>query len=214
MVVTIAPILRGASGTPGVAVDGGLPVFLEGAEGPRIDVWVDYHCPYCRIFDAANGAQIDELVAAGRATLVVHPIAILDRVSLGTRYSTRAANASACVAQEARTAFPAFHRLLFAVQPEEGTEGLTDEELIALAKQAGADSEGAASCIVDHRYAAWVSVMTDAAVEDPALARPGGRFGTPTVLVDGVRYDGPIDDPRPFARFLQDIAGVVDTQQT
>jgi protein-disulfide isomerase len=64
---------------------------------------------------------------------VVHSVSILDRLSDGSEYSTRAASASAWVADRAPEQFSAFHESLFADQPEENTPGLSDEQIAQVA---------------------------------------------------------------------------------
>ncbi|MEK8227810.1 hypothetical protein NKG05_19460 [Oerskovia sp. M15] len=71
-------------------------------------------CPICGQFEAANGAGLAALRDAGTARVVFHPIAILDRYSQGTRYSTRAAASAALVADRAPDSFQAFHAGLLA----------------------------------------------------------------------------------------------------
>ena len=57
-------------------------------------------CPVCNQFEQLYGPEIQNLVDDGTITLGIHPIAILDRLSQGTEFSTRAANAMYCVAVE------------------------------------------------------------------------------------------------------------------
>jgi protein-disulfide isomerase len=169
----------------------------------RIVTYLDYGCPYCNQFETTNGAQIEELVAAGYATLEVHPISILDRVFAGSEYPTRAANAMACVAAEDPNAFLDANAALFANQPAEGTEGLTDDGIREILDGAGALNDEVSACIGDRRYEGWVVAATERATSDPDLANPDtGNFGTPTVLVNGVRYTGPLDDASAFATFV------------
>ena len=64
-------------------------------------------------------------------------MAFLDRAST-TNYSSRALDAAAAVVDTAPGSFQAFHDLLYANQPEEGSAGLTDAQLLDYAVQAGA----------------------------------------------------------------------------
>jgi protein-disulfide isomerase len=178
----------------------------------HVVTYVDYLCPYCGQFETTNGATLDEWVTSGAASLEVHPIAILDSASAGSQYSTRAANAAACVAAEQPDAFSAFNAALFAQQPAEGTEGLTDDELVSIAADSGADSATVASCITEHDYADWVSVATDRATDEaiPNSDLTDGITGTPTVLVNGVQYTGALDDAQAFTDFLNEQAALVD----
>ena len=64
----------------------------------RSTTYIDFMCPVCNQFEQLYGPTIQGLVDDGTITLGIHPIAILDRQSQGTEYSTRAANAMYCVA--------------------------------------------------------------------------------------------------------------------
>ncbi|WP_225564792.1 DsbA family protein [Isoptericola luteus] len=168
--------------------DGGITVGADGAAGtanegaPEIQVYLDYMCPVCGQFEQVNAASVDEMVAAGDATVVYHPISILDAQSQGTDYSTRSASAAAYVADKAPEAFPAYHAALFTNQPSEGTEGLSDEELSVFAEQAGAPADvvtAVADGTARETFGQYVFSATQAIGEDPDFT------GTPYVLVDG-----------------------------
>ncbi|WP_125776250.1 DsbA family protein [Antribacter gilvus] len=175
----------------GVVEETGIAVGASGAAGertedaPRLDVYVDYMCPICGQFEQTNGASIDELRESGEVDLVIHPVAILDRVSQGTEYSTRAASAAAWVADQAPEAFEAYNDLLFANQPPENTGGLTNAQLGDLAEQAGASSDvagGIASGEAEREFSEWVTAVT-------ADVQTKDFFGgTPTVLIDGEKF--------------------------
>ena len=167
-----------------------------------IEVYLDYQCPFCRDFEETNADQIANLVEQGVATVEYRPVAILDRASAGSRYSTRSANAAACVANYAPDSYYDVNAALFQRQPEEQTEGLTDEQLIALVEDAGATDERIATCITDERFENWVAAATERATSDPALEDENGAFGTPRILVNGELYEGPVDDETSFTRFI------------
>ena len=84
----------------------------------HIVTYIDYLCPFCNQFETTNAESIKQLVASGIADLEVHPIAILDKNSLGTRYSTRAANAAACVANYDPDKYLDVNTALFGSQPQ------------------------------------------------------------------------------------------------
>lgn len=143
-----------------------------------IDVYEDFLCPVCRDFEDTAGDTLGSLVDDGSIRLRYRPIAILDGLSTDD-YSTRAANAAAVVADAAGVdAFVEFHDLLYANQPAEGGAGLTDEQLIDFAAQAGATGADVEQGIQDETFADWVTLVTDRSSQD-------GVAGTPTVLVDG-----------------------------
>lgn len=138
-----------------------------------LETWVDFMCPYCGQLESSWGENISEQVAAGEVTLEVYPVSILDRASQGSEFSTRAANAMNCVAEDNADAAYPFMNLMFENQPAETTSGLTDEQIIGYAEQAGA--AGAADCIADRTYDDFVAQTTE--------RLPGG--GTPAVLLNG-----------------------------
>jgi protein-disulfide isomerase len=151
----------------GVAVgDSGAPV--------TIDLYLDFQCPACAQYEQQVEATIDGLVASGRARVVYHPVAYLDRFS-STRYSSRSSAAAGCAADAG--VLPRFVRLLYRNQPPEGGAGLPDERLVELGAQAGAGAD-LATCVQDGRYAGWTRAVTDAASR-------AGISATPTVLVNG-----------------------------
>ncbi|MBH0053469.1 thioredoxin domain-containing protein [Salinibacterium sp. SWN139] len=176
-----------------------------------IQIYVDYLCPICGAFEQTNGAYIESLVANGAATLEVHPITILDRLSLGSEYSSRAVNAVACVADTSPNDFYAYHSLLLSdgIQPEENTSGLSDVDLIELLDIAGVENtEVIAECINDESFKSWVSNSTARALSDPIPnSDVGAVTGTPTVLVNGIKYEGAVDDLVSFQAFVTQAAG-------
>lgn len=174
-----------------VGADGAAGTSNEGAK--TLDVYVDYMCPICGQFEALNAAGIAELREAGDVTLVLHPVSILDRVSEGTDYSTRAASAAAWVADQAPEQFSAFHEAMFTNQPKENTPGLSDEQIAQIAEQAGVSADVAAGIedgTAHETYEEWVEASSVVAQNDKSLAGAQGGFGTPTVLIDDERFEG------------------------
>jgi protein-disulfide isomerase len=170
----------------------------------NIVVYIDYLCPFCGQFEATNSESIRTMVEEGAATLEVHPIAILINKSAGTQYSLRAANAAACVADTSPDSFYDFNTLLFENQPEEGSTGLSDDELKDLAGEAGVSSRSTVErCIDDGQFESWVQDATDRALteEVPNSDLPSVT-GTPTVLVDGQQYEGSLENPAEFQSFV------------
>jgi protein-disulfide isomerase len=201
-----APEEGSASDAPANATpDHGL---LAGAGDPgapvTIEVYVDYLCPVCGQFEEINGAGLAALRDDGSARVVVHPVAILDRYSQGSRYSTRAAASAAFVADRAPDAFQDFHAGLLAGQPDEGTAGLSDAQIADVARAAGVPADVAAE-IADggaSQFAGWVAAATGTATGDPALEGPRG-FGTPTIVIDGERWEGDWTDPQALPRAVE-----------
>ncbi len=181
-----------------------------------IQMYVDYLCPICRQFEETNGAYIASLLSNGGTTVEIHPIAILDRLSQGTRYSTRSANAAACVADFSPNQFYDFHNLLFANQPAENTTGLSDDDLVALSVEAGVlEPDDVASCIRNQTFKSWTAAATARALNGPI---PNSNVpqvtGTPTVIVNGLKYEGAINDLASFQAFVLQAAGTTFNQNS
>lgn len=196
--------------TSAALADGALP--LEPTPDPNllnITIYQDYLCPVCGAFDTANGDTIAELVNTGAAKVSIHPISILNSKSAGTKYSTRAANAAACVATHSPDSFWAFNQLLFANQPAEGSAGLNDDELAKYASDASAaNPDLIADCIKKRTYEGWVDAQTKRALAGPLPNTSVPNVtGTPTVIVNGVQYTGSVSDSAAFLGFITQIAG-------
>lgn len=155
-----------ANSTGNAIVTGNGPVVVED--------YIDFICPYCKVYHDDAGAFLAQLAADNRISLVQHPVAYLDRFSTNN-YSTRASAASGCAADDGH--FQEYVSLLFANQPPEGSAGPTDEQLIQLGTSHGL-SEGFARCVRDKRYVTWSQKVSDE-------AGAAGVTGTPTVFVNG-----------------------------
>ena len=181
-----------------------------------IQMYVDYLCPVCGDFEKTNGEYISSLMENGKTTVEIHPITILDRLSQGTKYSTRAANAAACVANYSPNQFYDFHNLLYANQPAENTTGLTDDQLIEFATQAKVEAAtDVSACITDQEFKSWVNASTARALNGPI---PNSNIdkvqGTPTVLVNGLKYEGSVSDLASFQAFVLQATGADFNEQS
>lgn len=187
-----------------------------------IRIYADYMCPVCGAFEKANAEQIKKLVDDGVATVEIHPVAILDRLSKGTKFSTRATNATACVANFSPDNVFGFNALLFANQPEENTPGLTDEEIIELAKEAGVVStfKQVSKCVEEKTFKSWVAAATDRFVVNPIpnVAVQPPQHSTPMIYVNGQLYEYTVDlktgefDAKEFTGFLTKMLGADFTE--
>ncbi len=167
--------------TPAAAVDEGT-AFAAGDGPVGIDIYEDFMCPACGQFESEAAATLTRMIEDRKATVRYHPIAILDRYSNGTEYSTRAAAASAAAGAAGK--FREYHELLFANRPAEGSDGLDDARLIELGRAAGLTDASFADAVDDGTYVGWATKVTET-----ASAR--GVTGTPTVLVAGTKLDAP-----------------------
>ena len=165
--------------TPGRVPAGATP---EGdgvlvGDGPvQVDAFIDFLCPFCKRFELAAESVLAGLVSDGRARIAYHPMNFLDEAST-THYSTRAAAASGCAADQGR--FMEYARALFVSQPPEGGAGLTDAELAGLGSTAGLDGATFTTCVSAGAYLDWPPYVTERAMA-------AGVSATPTVLVGGI----------------------------
>ncbi|MCB1274376.1 MAG: thioredoxin domain-containing protein [Leucobacter sp.] len=192
------------------------PALAEGAarEAIQVDrtkkpldvtVFVDYMCPACGAFEAAYGEVLEPFVGSGDINLTINPINFLDSQSAGTKYSTRAANLMSCVVDEQPEGDHAFrlHNLLLseAVQPDEGTSGLTDEQLLDQAEAAGVTvNNELKQCVKDRRFADFINGNTKQALEVGVLGLADGArlVRASQVALEGVSDDDlqPADEPQ------------------
>lgn len=177
-------------------------IVVGSAKAPTtVEIYFDYMCPACGAFERANGEELTGLVESGDANLELRPISFLDEQSEGTRYSTRAANALATVADEAPESVWTFHRALYAAQPQEGTSGLTDQEIADIALAANVPV-GVVDRFTDGDFDGWVADSTQRSFSE-------GVETTPTVLINGETFTG---DPFTLGPLTEAIQAAGDAQ--
>ena len=186
-----------------------------GAKDPiNIKIFIDYQCPVCKNFETANVDQIKSWLDSGYATLEVHPISFLDGRGSPNYYSSRAANAAICVAENSPNQFFAFNRALFENQPQEGTPGPENDELFKRAQSVGvSNASKIKTCIDAKSYGDWIT-KTTTGVLDSKYVVPGSKVpigGTPTIVVNGQQYQfntmDELTNAARFAQFVQKAAG-------
>ncbi|QIX26035.1 thioredoxin domain-containing protein [Nocardioides sp. JQ2195] len=144
----------------------------------KVEVFEDFQCPFCMQFEVASRDQLHEAAANGDAYVVYRPFAFLND------YSERALNAFGVVldASGGEVAL-AFHDLLFDRQPSESGPWPSDDELVDLAVEAGADEDDVRDGIENHDFAQWV-------VNGNEDTSKRGVHQTPTIVVDGEPVTG------------------------
>ncbi|MBA4857399.1 thioredoxin domain-containing protein [Nocardia farcinica] len=141
-----------------------------------VRVVADLQCPACKNFEATYGQLLEDAVNNGTAAVEYNVISFLDRASTN-EYSSRAANAAYCVAEQDPAKFQTWLKTMFAQQPAEGGAGHTDDQLIEIAREVGY-TDAVAGCIQDRTYAKYVTSKTQAVFGE-------GVQSTPTVFVNG-----------------------------
>ncbi len=174
--------LRDTTGDQGAVpanLSGDYTVTLGQDSAPtKITLYEDLQCPVCAALEASAGSSITQGIDDGKLQVSYHMIAFLDRAST-THYSTRALNALMTVLDTAGPeVYLKYHSLLYAEQPKEGSAGLTDDRLVELAVQAGADESKVKGPIGDLTYEQWIKNSTDDFSKQ-------GFSSTPTAVIDG-----------------------------
>jgi protein-disulfide isomerase len=168
------PTVEPPAGVPsGANADG--DGIVVGSGPVTVDAYVDFQCPFCRMFEEQSGPALRRMVSEGLISLVYHPLAFLDQLST-THYSSRASSSSGCAADGGM--FAEYEQALFANQPPEGSAGLSDAELIAIGHAAGLDDASFDRCVAAYAYLPWTAYVTGRAIAQ-------GVQGTPTVFVAG-----------------------------
>ena len=177
---------------PGAEAEAGKPV--------KVVVYIDFICPVCKRFETTYNEQLTSLRNEGKISLEYRPLGFLDLQST-TNYSSRAANAAACVVNESPEKYSDFVNALFEKQPAEGSAGLSDDDLKKMATDVGAKSID--TCVEEKKYRPYVKVATQ---EAAAI----GVTGTPTAFVDGKQWgkgDSANTDLIPFIQAAIDAKG-------
>lgn len=167
--------------------DGGIPVGATLAAGstnegaPVIDVYLDYTCSYCIEFEKQHEEYLEKAAGSGDATIVFHPVAIMDHSGNFSGFSGRATAAIAAVADRDPKNFVEAHKALLGLGEEylmsqgqqEADAARITEELVA----AGV-AQDVAEAATQGVFRAWVQATTQQFGKD-------GIQGTPTIRVNG-----------------------------
>lgn len=151
-----------------------------------IDVYEDFLCPACRAFEEQYADAITDHVVDGTVKVRYHMLPMLNERSDPPGYSMDSANAGLCAADAGQ--FPAYHKSLFADQPEEGSRGWDRQQLAKLGATLGITSEDFTACVTSGAHDKLVQANFDEVKKAPYLQQefPDGSkgFGTPTIAVD------------------------------
>lgn len=153
-------------------------VTKEGTKDPKAQVsfYEDFLCPACGNFERTFGATVSQLIDIGAIGADYYMLGFLSN-STNDNYSSRAAAAAYCVADESIDAFRRFHTALFSknIQPEEQGSTFPDNaRLTELAREAGAAGK-VPECISSGKYLPLVD----------GLASTENIRGTPTIRING-----------------------------
>lgn len=169
---------------PVVRQDG---VVIVGEETAKVtlDVYEDFLCPACRAFEETYAGSVEKHVEDGTVRVRYHMLPMLNDRSDPPGYSMDSANAGLCAADAGM--FPAFHKSLFADQPEEGSRGWDRQQLAKLGTDLGISDKDFTACVTSGKYDNLVQGNFDEVQKATYLQQefPDGQkgFGTPTIAV-------------------------------
>lgn len=164
------------------------PTGTEGDDKPAIpvgatdapstlNVWEDFRCPACAVFEKNFRSTVHELVNSGQIRIRYHLATLIDH-NLGGSGSLHAANAAGCAQDVGK--FTEYHDVLYSNQPKETDDAYAkNSRLIELAgKVPGLDTAGFRQCVEDGKHNSWVAKSNDA-------FQKAAFSGTPTIQLNG-----------------------------
>ncbi|MBF6174881.1 thioredoxin domain-containing protein [Nocardia blacklockiae] len=147
-----------------------------------VDIYEDPLCPACGSLEHLYGQEIAHKIDEGKLAVRYRLVNFLDSKSGSKDYSSRGVAASECVADDGDgPVYSKFHELLFTTkQPSEDGGDLSNDQLAAVAKEAGAP-DAVLQCITKGQRIDSARNHADAALTAMKSAL-GGKVQTPTVL--------------------------------
>ena len=149
-----------------------------------LDVYFDYSCHYCAVFEDLHSDEITKLINDKKITLALHPCKIL-----GQDWTDQVMNAMGTVLDEAPEKALDFHTKVFAlfykIYQSQDTSLMTVDNIVSTAQDAGVPSSVTskfADAISANKYGEWTTQGTK-------VFSDKGFSGTPTVVLDGKTLD-------------------------
>ena len=189
--IVLAGVLGARAKQPGADPNAALPkgaiaktygFAINGVDAAKstLTIWEDPQCPYCGLFEKANGQAIATLAKSGVVNVVYQMAAFLDDgLPQSKQSSRRAIGALGCAADQGFG--EAFHIALYNAQPENEGDGWSDDALKLIGAVAGLTGDVKSrfeSCVDDGTYLRWADNGTQA-------FRDAGIPGTPYAQLDG-----------------------------
>ena len=145
-----------------------------------VQAWEDFRCPACAAFNQrVKPGLVENYISTGKVKFEYRHFP-LQQHEPG---ASLAAQASECAADQGR--FWVYHDRVFQATSS-GANAFLMERLIDYAVELNLDRDTFASCLTNQVHLPTVS-------ESRQDARSAGHNSTPTLLVDGVRVDSPLD---------------------
>lgn len=164
------------------AAAGGTPA--ADAKPVSVELYEDFQCPACLAFEQENNAFLKSQVATGAVTITFRPFSFLDDLGASpNEYSRRSTNVALCALDKGGVDdYVKVHDYLYLNQPDEGTAGPENAELIQAVKDL--DITGIDECVKTERFIPWIKDAKKAGTKKDVSS-------TPTVLVAGKVIENP-----------------------
>jgi protein-disulfide isomerase len=163
----VSAVVSSADGD-GIVFNQGLPL--------KIDIFEDFQCPICKLFEDPIGGYLTSLITEKKAQVTYHPLSFLGNDSADDE-SIAASNAVYCATDEDK--FIDMHKALYVVQSQAENSGfLNNKNLIAIGKKAGISSTAFEACITNK------SKMMNVVAATQSMTRYNVQ-GTPTTFING-----------------------------
>lgn len=169
-------IATGEGGKPNnVSAEGFVTIGKDDAP-VTVSLYSDFMCPFCKQFEDKAMPVLQKYVDSGDVKIEYYSVAYLNRFSRNTKYSTRAAGAALCVANDKPEKFTDYVKALFDNQPAENTKGLTNDRMAEIGNEIGGPSN-LGDCISQNTFEGFVDEYSEKTGE---VAN-----STPTLIIGG-----------------------------
>jgi protein-disulfide isomerase len=153
---------------------------LKDSKVPHIELYIDYDCPHCKEFEDTNAKFIDSLLEEKKATVEYKPIVVI-----GSNLSISGGNAAACVAEYAPNRFNDINTALF---EQHGKQNVSVTRTVKSLGIEGDSGKQVNDCVSSKVFSKWLEKATGQALERKDDQGQQMVTGTPTVIIDGVKY--------------------------
>ncbi len=167
-----------------------------------VDIWEDYQCPKCAVFESINRGNIAQLIKTKGVRVVFHPLSFIGIES------ERAAMVAACASDQGK--FLQANELLFKSQATKENSGRwTYVYLLKKMATIGLKSTAFKNCVSSEKYSSWKSTVQQSVVNTSVVA-------TPTVVVNGIQLNRSTDysDPAAFMKAISNPASIATATPT
>lgn len=199
----------------GYNLDSGKPVaseeLMKDSGVPNIEIYLDYDCPHCKGFEDLSSQYIHSILNEGKATVEYKPIVVI-----GSNLSISGGNAAACVAEYAPHRFMDLHTKLFELN---GQQNASISKTVKSLNIEGAAGEQVQECVSSKVFSKWLDKASEESISKTGADGKPVVEGTPTILIDGVKYPYSLDQFETFmdmvitsGQSVEEVIALADAQ--